>query len=41
MKELTLSAPTPQNIQKHSNNSSLDHFVGLALKELTVIHKTN
>ena len=40
---LTLQAPTPQNGQAHSNNSSVcfskilsvfDHFVGLALKTL-------
>ena len=36
---LTLSAPTSQNDQTHSNNSSLclrvfDHFVGLAFKGL-------
>ena len=32
-KALTLQAPTPQNGQTHSNNSS-DHFLGLALKAL-------
>ena len=38
-KALTLQAPTPQNGQTHSNNSSancrrIDHFLGLALKAL-------
>ena len=38
---LTLWAPTPQNGQTHSNNSSaeclsvFDHFVGLVLKGLS------
>ena len=35
--ESTLYAPTPQNGQTHSNNSSVfDHFVGLLLKGLRV-----
>ena len=44
MFKLTLYTPTKQNGQTHSNNSStvadklseLDHFVGLALKGLTL-----
>ena len=44
MQILTLSAPTPQNGQTQSNNSSVfadelsvfDHFVGLPLKSLTM-----
>ena len=49
---LTLQAPTPQNGQTHSNNSSatadelflsvLNHFMGLALKGLKGVKaKTN
>ena len=47
---LTLSAPTPQNGQTHSNirrllptncSSVFDHFVGLALKELKYIPCVN
>ena len=42
-KSLSLSAPTSQNGQTHSNNLSaiclsvFDHFVGLALKRLSFV----